>query len=171
MIQFRVCVDPTDALPPGKGGTVVPPSNFQFETTKSVVYKGLAAYFPTWERARRACTYVKSRRNCAYSSLNCESYGIGLRCLQYTILLPMSAQLVSIAHRVNRFGRTLALSAHSVPWVNRLRMVCEWFENHLPMSVIYLTSWLHRVTVIATVYPGSFQVFQWFDQQRVTILF
>ena len=158
MKQYRVCLDTTDALPPGKGGTVVPPSNFQFETTKSVVYKGLAAHFPTWERARRACTYVKSRPNCTYSSLNCESYGIGLRCLQYTILLPMSAQLVSIARRVNSFARTLALSAYSVPWVNRLRMVCEWFANHLPVSVIYLASWLHRVTILGTIFRISFLV-------------
>ena len=160
MKQYRVCIDPTDALPPGKGGTVVPPSNFQFETTKSVVSKGFAAHFPTWERARRAHTYVRSRRNCAYSSLNCESYGIGLRCLRYTILLPMSTQLVCIARRVNSFARTLALSAYSVPWVNRLRMVCEWFGSHLPVSVVYLASWLNRVTIIATVVTGSFQVSQ-----------
>ena len=158
MKQYRVCVDPTDALPPGKGGTVVPPSNFQFETTKSVVYKGLAAHFPTWERARRACTYVIRRPNCAYSSLNCESYAIGLRCLRYTILLPMSAQLVSIAHRVSNVARTLALSTHSVPWLNRLRMVCEWFGSHLPMSVANLASCRHRVTVIATVFSSSILV-------------
>ena len=160
MKQYRVCAGSPDALPPGKGGTVVPPSNFQFETTKSVVSKGLAAHFPTWERARRAHTYVRSRRNCAYSSLNCESYGIGLRCLRYTILLPMSAQLVSIAHRVSGFARTMSLSAYSVPWVNRLRMVCEWFGNHLLVSVIYLASWLHRVTIIATIFSSSFQVCQ-----------
>ena len=158
MNQFRVCVDPTDALPPGKGGTVVPPSNFQFETTKSVVYKGLAAHFPTWERARRAHTYVRSRPNCAYSSLNCESYGIGLRCLRYTILLPMSAKLVSITHRVSGFARTMSLSAYSVPWVNRLRMVCEWFGNHLLVSVIYLASCRHRVTILGTIFYFSFLV-------------
>ena len=160
MNQFRVCVGSPDALPPGKGGTVVPPSNFQFETTKSVVSKGLAAHFPTWERARRACTYVQGRHNCTYSSLNCESYGIGLRCLRYTILLPMRVQMVSIAYRVSNLARTLALSAYSVPWVNRLRMVCEWFGNHLLVSVANLASCPHRVTVIASVYPGSFQVCQ-----------
>ena len=147
-------------MPPRKGGTVVPPSNFQFETTKSVVAKGLAAHFPTWERARRACTYVQGRHNCAYSSLNRESYAIGLRCLRYTILLPMSVQVVSIAHRVSDIARTLALPANSVPWLNRLRMVCEWFGNHLLVSVANLASCPHRVTVIATVYPGSFQVCQ-----------
>ena len=157
MKQFRACVDPADALPPGKGGTVVPPSNFQFETTKSVVYKGLAGHFPTWERARRACTYVKSRPNCAFSSLNCESYGIGLRCLRYTILLPMRVQVVSIAHRVSNLARTLALSAYSVPWVNRLGMVCEWFGNHLLVSEVNLASCPHRVTIIATIFSSSFQ--------------
>lgn len=158
MKQYRVCAGSPDALPPGKGGTVVPPSNFQFETTKSVVYKGLAAHFPTWERARRACTYVKSRPNCAYSSLNRESYAIGLRCLRYTILPPMSAQLVSIAHRMSGFARRLSLSAYSVPWVNRLRMVCEWFGSHLPVSEVNLASCPHRVTVIATIFSISFQV-------------
>lgn len=158
MKQYRVCAGSPDALPPGKGGTVVPPSNFQFETTKSVVSKGLAAHFPTWERARRACTYVKSRPNCTYSSLNCESYGIGLRCLRYTILPPMSAKLVSIAHRVSDFARTLALSTHSVHWLNRLRMVCEWFGSHLPVSEVNLASCPHRVTVIATIFSISFQV-------------
>ena len=158
MKQYRVCVEPTDALPPGKGGTVVPPSNFQFETTKSVVYKGLAADFPTWERARRACTYVKSRPNCAYSSLNRESYAIGLRCLRYTILLPMRVQVVNIAHRVSNLARTLALSTHSVPWLNRLRMVCEWFGNHLPVSEVNLASCPHRDTVIATIFSNSILV-------------
>lgn len=160
MKQYRVFVGSTDAYPPGKGGTVVPPSNFQFETTKSVVNRGIASHFPTWERARRACTYVKRRPNCAYSSLNCEPYAIRLRCLRYTILLPMSAQLVSIAHRMSGFDRALSLSANSVHWLNRLRMVCEWFGNHLPVSVVNLASCRHRVTIIATVYPGSFQVFQ-----------
>ena len=160
MKQYRVCAGSPDALPPGKGGTVVPPSNFQFETTKSVVSKGLAAHFPTWERARRACTYVQGRHNCAYSSLNRESYSIGLRCLRYTILLPMSAQLVCIARRVNSFARALSLPAYSVPWVNRLRMVCEWFGNHLPVSEVNLASCPHRDTVIATVFSSSFQVCQ-----------
>ena len=146
------------ACPPGKGGTVVPPSNFQFETTKSVVSKGLASHFPTWERARRAHTYVRSRPNCGYLSLNCEPYGIGLRCLRYTILLPMSEQLVSIDRRMSSFGRRLSLSAYSVPWVNRLRMVCEWFGNHLLVSVANLASCPHRVTIIATVFSSSFQV-------------
>ena len=158
MNQYRLYVGPTDALPPGKGGTVVPPSNFQFETTKSVVSKGLAGYFPTWERARRAHTYVRSRPNCGYSSLNCESCAIRLRCLRYTVLLPMSAQLVSITHRVSSFARALALSTHSVHWLNRLRMVCEWFGSHLPVSEVNLASCPHRVTVIATIFSISFQV-------------
>ena len=158
MKQYRVCAGSPDALPPGKGGTVVPPSNFQFETTKSVVYKGLAAHFPTWERARRACTYVQGRHNCAYSSLNRESYAIGLRWIGYTNLLPMGVQLVSIAHRVSGFARTLALSTYSVPWVNRLRMVCEWFANHLPVSEVNLASCPHRVTILDTIFHFSFQV-------------
>ena len=70
MKQPTVCVGSPDAFSAKKRAYSSTPVGFPIRDDLSAYLQGISATFPTWERARRACTYVRVLGICLHRTKN-----------------------------------------------------------------------------------------------------